>query len=388
MRPPQPGDRPQFSLRRSIASAMAVAALSTPLAQAQAPVKPGSDGFVEVVVPTAPDSVTLRLTSDQPADVAETRKVALPAGRSRLRFDWSREHLDEGSLRFDVALANGSATVPERTKVRRRSGMTYFDVDASAAGDATVTTRYLLSGIGWRVDYVGAFEAGGDTLSLELSAEVTNRSGKDLAGARVVFDGGEFGGLTLAQGERRELDVFRAEHLSFVRRYVYDINQYGGVPAIELELENQAGAPLARPFLPAGKIRLLAPQEDGRMGLIGEDVFPATPLGEKAKLYVGHARDLSVERTVALQGNENERRDRWNKVVAFDQRTQLRFKLRNGSGKDATIRIVEHPGILFELAASSQPATKRSSDTVVMDVPVPANGSVEASLEWVRKNLW
>jgi hypothetical protein len=357
-------------------------------AQAQAPVRPSTDGFVEVVVPTAPDSVTLRLTSDQPADVAETRKIALAAGRSRLRFDWSREHLDEGSLRFEVALANGSATLPERTKVRRRGGMTYFDVDASAAGDATLTTRYLLSGVGWRVDYVGTLEPAGDALDLELAAEVTNRSGKDLAKARVVFDGGEFGDVTLGQGERREVELLRAAHVPLVRRYVYDLGKYGATPAIELELENKEGSPLSRPLLPAGKIRILAPQEDGRPGLIGEDVFPATPLGEKAKLYVGHARDLTVERAVAFQNNENERRDRWNKVVAYDQRTKVTFKLKNGTGKDATLKVVEHPGTLFEIAASSSPAVKKSSDTVEMEVPIPANGTVDASLEWVRKNLW
>jgi hypothetical protein len=357
-------------------------------AQAQAPVRPSTEGFVEVVVPTAPDAVTLRLTSDQPADVAETRKVALASGRSRLRFDWSREHLDEGSLRFEVALANGNATLPERTKVRRRGGMTYFDVEASAAGDATITTRYLLSGVGWRVDYVGTLEPAGDFLALELAAEVTNRSGKDLAKARVVFDGGEFGDVTLGQGERREVDLLRAAHVPLLRRYLYDVSKYGATPAIELEIENKEGSPLARPLLPAGKIRILAPQEDGRPGLIGEDVFPTTPLGEKAKLYVGHARDLTVERAVAFQNNENERRDRWNKVVAYDQRTKLTFKLRNGSGKEATIRIVEHPGTLFDIAASSNPAVKKSSDTIEMDVPVPASGTVDASIEWIRKNLW
>ncbi len=371
-----------------LAFASVVTAAAARRAVAQEPVRAGTEGFVEVVVPTNPDAVTLRLTSDQPADVAETRQLALPAGRSRLRFDWSREHLDEGSLRFDVALAGGTASIPERTKIRRRGGMTYFDVDASAAGAATVTSRYLLYGIGWRVDYVGTLDASGGALALALSTEITNRSGKDLAHARVLFDGGELGDVTLGQGERREVDLFHAEQVAFTRRYVYDLGRYGPTPAIELEVENRSGTPLARPFLPAGKIRVVAPQEDGRPGLIGEDVFPATPLGEKAKLYVGHARDLTIERNVAAQNNENERRDRWNKVVAYDQRTKLAFKLRNGSGKDATIRVVEHPGTLFEIAASSHPAVKKSSDTLEMDVAVPANGSVDASLEWVRKNLW
>jgi hypothetical protein len=376
------------SLVLTCITGIAAAAAVARDASAQQPVRTGPEGFVEVVVPTRPDGVTLRLTSDQPADVAETRRIALPAGRSRLRFDWSREHLDEGSLRFDVALAGGSATVPERTKIRRRGGMTYFDVDASAAGDATITSRYLLSGIGWRVDYVGEMNAAGDELALALAAEITNRSGQDLAHARVLFDGGELGDVTLGQGERREVDLFRVEKVALARRYLFDPTRYGATPAIELEVENKSGTPLARPFLPAGKIRIVAPQDDGRPGLIGEDVFPATPLGEKAKLYVGHARDLTVERALAAQNNENERRDRWNKVVAYDQRTKLTYKLRNGSGKDATLRIVEHPGPLFEIAASSPAAVKKSSDTIEMDVPLPANGSVEASLEWVRKNLW
>src|SRR5262249_8796657 len=108
---PEEDEPPPMKLFTTLLFAIALGAR----AQAQAPVRPSTDGFVEVVVPTTPDIVTLRLTSDQPADVAEMRKVALAAGRSRLRFDWSREHLDEGSLRFEVALANGSATLPERT---------------------------------------------------------------------------------------------------------------------------------------------------------------------------------------------------------------------------------------------------------------------------------
>ena len=359
-----------------------------PAALAQAPVRPDGDGFVEVVVPTAPQSVTLRLTSDQPANVATTRTVALKQGRNRLRFDWSRERLDEGSLRFEVAPANATASVVQREKIPRRGGMVYFDVEAASDGPATLTTRYLLGGIGWRVAYTGMLDAAGATLALVGTVEVTNRSGQDLADARIVFDGGELPALSLAQGERREVELFRVEGVPLQRRYRFDPARYGATPAIEIEVENRVGTPLSRPFLPAGRIRLLAPQADGQPGLIGEDVLPATPLNAAAKLYVGHARELVVERTVVAQGNENERRDRWNKVVAYDQRTKLAFKLRNGGDTPATLLLVERPGAPFEVVGASHAANKSALDTVEVEVVLPPGGTVDASLEWLRRNLW
>ncbi len=355
---------------------------------AQAPVRPDGDGFVEVVVPTAPDTVTLRLTSDQPASVATTRKITLAQGPNRLRFDWSRERLDEGSLRFDVTPSSGSASITQREKIRRRGAMTYFDVDAGNAGTATLTARYLLAGIGWRVAYSGLLDAAGTSMTLVGTVEVTNRSGQDLDAARVVFDGGELAALTLAQGERREVELFRVEQVPVKRRYVLDPARYGALPAIEVELENRAGSPLARPFLAAGRIRLLTPQENGQPGLLGEDVLSATPLGGKAKLYVGHARDFVVDRYVTFQGNENERRDRWNKVVAYDQRTKLVYKVRNGSGAATTLVIVEQPGAPFEVVGASHPTTKPAHDKVEVEVALPVDGSVDVTLEWLRRNLW
>lgn len=357
-------------------------------ASAQAPVRPDGDGFVEVVVPTAPQSVTLRLTSDQPAHVATTRTVQLAQGRNRLRFDWSRERLDEGSLRFDVAPANGTATVVQREKIHRRGAMVYFDVEAASDGPATLTTRYLLGGIGWRVAYTGLLDAAGASLSLAGTVEVTNRSGQELVDARIVFDGGEIAALSLAQGERREVELFRVDGVPLQRRYRFDPARYGATPAIEIEVANRVGTPLSRPFLPAGRIRLLAPQADGQPGLIGEDVLPATPLNSTAKLYVGHARELVVERTVVHQGNENEQRDRWNKVVAYDQRTKLSFKLRNGGDTPATLLLVERPGAPFEVVGASHAATKSALDTVEVEVVLPPGGALDASLEWLRRNLW
>ncbi|MBM4015688.1 MAG: hypothetical protein FJ293_12090 [Planctomycetes bacterium] len=378
------------SVAASVAASIAVALAGAfaPAAAAQAPVRPDGEGFVEVVVPTTPQGVTLRLTSDQPANVATTRAVSLAQGRNRLRFDWSRERIDEGSLRFEVAPANGTANVVQREKIHRRGAMTYFDVEAASDGPATLTTRYLLAGIGWRVAYTGLLDAAGATLSLVGTVEVSNRSGQELVDARVVFDGGEIAALSLAQGERREVELFRIDGIPLQRRYRSDPARHGGTPAIEIELANRAGTPLARPFLPAGRIRLLAPQEDGRPGLLGEDVLPATPLNSTAKLYVGHARDLVVERQVLHQGNENEQRDRWNKVVAYDHRTKLAWKLRNGGDTPATLLLVERPGVPFEVVGASHAASKTALDTVEVEVVLPPGGMLDASLEWLRRNLW
>ena len=148
------------SLDLSCITGLAAAAALARDASAQQPVRTGPEGFVEVVVPTSPDGVTLRLTSDQPADVAETRRIAPPAGRSRLRFDWSREHLDEGrSASTSRSRAAARRCRADQDPPPRRHDLLRRRREAPRA--ATITSRYLLSGIGWRVDYVGEMNAAG-----------------------------------------------------------------------------------------------------------------------------------------------------------------------------------------------------------------------------------
>ncbi|MEW6074234.1 MAG: hypothetical protein AB1726_16775 [Planctomycetota bacterium] len=361
-------------------------ALLAALARPAAP----DEGFVELTVPAKPDATTLLLTSDAPASVVETRAVSLVRGTNRLRFDWSRERVDEGSVRFDVQPAAGTAEIAARTKIHRLGGMLYFDVEASEDTAATLATRYLLYGVGWRVDYVGLLPSEGapDALALRLDVEVTNNAGKDLEDARVRFEGGEIDHLSLRPGERRQVEVFRLEGVPVIRRYLWDPARFGGTPAIQLEIENAPGGPIARELLPAGKIRIFAARAEGGPALLGEDVFPATPLGEKAKLATGNARDLVVERIVLQVGNENERRDRWNKVVAYDQRAKVRFKVRNGFSHDTTLTLFETPGAPLEIVSCSAPYERKKADAIEIQAALPAGQETIVEIEWLRKNLF
>ena len=353
----------------------------------------GDDGFVEVTIPSRPDTTAILLTSDAAASVLETRSVLLTAGTNRLRFDWSRERVDENSVRFAVQATTGTARVVARTKVQRLAGMLYFDVDASEETSATLSTRYLLNGIGWRVDYTGMLPATPDpvkdALDLRLSVEVNNTSGMDLEGARVSFQGGVLEDLSLKNGERRQVEVLRLEQIPVTRRYIFDPARFGGTPRIELEIANSSDAAFARELFPAGKIRIFT-AGSGEKGpsLLGEDVFPATPRGEKAKFTIGNARDITVERTVLQQANENERRDRWNKVVAYDQRAKVRFKIHNGLDRDTTLRIVEMPGAPLEIVSCTVPHEKKEAGTIEIEAPLTATQETIVEVEWVRKNLF
>lgn len=350
------------------------------------------DGFVEVTMPSKPDVTSILLTSEAPASVLETRSVPLKLGTNRLRFDWSRERVDENSVRFAVHAATGTARVAARTKVQRLAGMLYFDVDASEETTAILSTRYLLHGIGWRVDYVGMLPAKpdptNDALDLRLSVEVNNTSGMDLEGARIAFAGGVLESLSLKNGERRQVEILRLEKIPVTRRYIYDPSRFGGTPRIELEIVNTPEAPFARELFPAGKIRIFTQTNEGGPSLLGEDVFPGTPRGEKAKFTIGNARDLTVERTVLHQANENERRDRWNKVVAYDQRAKVRFKIHNGLDRDTTLRIVEKPGAPLEIVSCTAPYKKKKAGTIEIEAPLIATQETIVEIEWVRKNLF
>ena len=354
---------------------------------------PQDAGLVEVTVPKKPDSTVVHLTSASPATVLETRSIQLERGLNRLRFDWSPERIDEASVRFEVAAASGTAQVVSRRKVHRLGKMLYYDVEASEDTEATVSTHFLLGGIGWRVDYVGFLsedpaDAAAQKLSLRLSVEVHNNSGMDLEGARVSFEGGLLESVSLKNGLRRQVDVFRLEGIPITRRYLFDPSLYGGTPRIEFELLNSSAGPLGRQFLPAGKIRIFSAAKEGGPALLGEDVFPATPLGEKAKFSIGGARDLVVKRTVLSQVNENERRDRWNKVVAYDQRSKVKLEIDCGFARDTTLILVEKPGTPMEIVSCSAPHQKKKADTVEIEAELKAGEKTVVEIEWVRKNLF
>lgn len=347
--------------------------------------------FIEVTPITATNSLELRLTSDQAAFATEARKIKLKAGKNRLRYDWTRERIDEGTLRFSI---DGDAKLVTREKVKRIGNAIYLDVESPTDREATLTARYLLLGIGWRVDYVGEVSRGadgGERLSLEQSIEISNGCGRDLEHARIAFDGGRFEDFSVAENEKRQRETWSVAGIPLTRSYVFDLNRFGGVPGIELEFKNDSGSGLGKEMLPGGKVRIL----DRRSGnpqdppvWVGEDVLPATAIGELAKFSPGSARDVTVERGVLFQGNENERRDRWSKVVVFDQRTKLHYKVRNGSGAATKLKLVEYPGAPFESSVALDGLAKTRSDRLEREISLDKDAVVEFDIEWLRRNLF
>lgn len=344
--------------------------------------------LVEVVESDRPGALELRLTSDAPAHAVERRVVPLAPGLRRLRFDWTRERLDEGTLRFTVG---APGRLVAREKVKRLANMVYLDVESDSAATVPLEARYLLSGIGWRVDYVATIRkdsAGIETATIAQSVEFENRCGRDLRDVRVAFDGGAVESLTLEEGEKRRVELARFTGVLVTRRYVFDLSRFGATPGIELEIENARSTGLGAAFLPAGKIHVLHDGGDGDAPrFVGEDVLPATSIGEKAKFSPGNARDVTVERTLLLQTDENERRDRWNKVVVRDQRTRLRYRVKNG-GPPAAFLLIEHPGAPFEITTPLDGLEKKTSDRLERRLTIESGATLEFEIEWLRRDLF
>jgi len=350
----------------------------------------GAEDLLEVAVMPGKGRVALTLAPDTPALVEETREVHLEKGRNRLRFDWSGEKIDPASVRLSLSPPEGGAV--ERTAVIRpgRSPRAlYFDVQSTAAGEATATVSYLLSGIGWKVRYLGFLDETEERLDLAMTLVLSNKSGMDLEGASVSLPFGAVDSIDLKNSAAADIGMLRAGAVPVEKRYTYDLSKYHGKVALHIRFRNDEDSGLGRAALPSGKIRLFRkPAPGAAQAMVGEDILPFTARGEEAKVYVGNATDITVERKVLKSVREKERRDRWNKVTAFDQRERLRFKVANHKDEKASLRIVEHIVGSWEMVEKGRDFEKKDAGTIEYVLDLEAGGEETFEVEYVRNDLW
>jgi hypothetical protein len=221
------------------------------------------------------------------------------------------------------------------------------------AGPNDLRLDYLTGGLSWRADYVARLNAASDRL--DLSALVTLSNGTDTAfeGATLRLVAGEVNQgpvfhkqemqyfaqdsraalaaapqmseavaaadryvyslgrpVTLQRGETKQIPMMSAQGVKVVREYRFEglvdgnvgLEEIGPVnAALILELENDSDLGLGAP-LPAGTVRVYGPSQSGENAtlFLGADAIAHTPEGEKARLTIGQAFDVTAraERTV------------------------------------------------------------------------------------------
>ena len=309
-------------------------------------------------------------------------------------------------------------------------------------GDQLLEVTYQTGGLDWHAEYVMVLQD--DDASADLSGwvSVNNQSGKTYKDARLKFIAGdvkkvreqrndgygmEKGGRgdgapameekaffeyhmytfgresTLADSEVKQLEMFNpVRGLKTEKRYIYNPHRtwrwYGGRTIepnfglagdkkvqVRVEFDNAEKNKLGIP-LPAGKVRVYKQDaSDKAMEFIGEEMIDHTPRGERVKLVIGNAFDITGERKQTSFKVETGRK--W-------MEESFQVKVKNAKDSDVTVRVVEpmYRWNQWKITAESQEhlkveqADEADAFHVVWDVPVKAKG--ETILTYTVEYHW
>lgn len=301
-----------------------------------------------------------------------------------------------------------------------RAGLT-ATLDGTQAGAAPLALRYLTRGLSWTADHVLTLAPGRTTADLTTWATLRNGTTQDWRSANLAVVAGDVrlpeGGsgpmppmvramasgpmmekasdsgvereatdgvhvyrmaapVTLAAEETRQVRLLGASALPIDTVYEDEGNpfvyhdRHGGErrshPATLLVLRNAANGPLGAP-LPAGPVRVYAADSSGHARFVGGAALPPVPVGEEARVEIGRAFDLTVERTQTA----------FKRLSDTVVETSHRITVRNGGSDPATVRVIESLPGDWEITEASQPHQKKDASHALWPVTVPDNGSVD-----------
>jgi hypothetical protein len=147
-------------------------------------------------------------------------------------------------------------------------------------------------------------------------------------------------------------------------------------PDVEYRVARGARTAFGATPLPAGVVRVYAPDSAGRLQLLGETGIDHTPAGRDLKLVTGTAFDITAERTQT----EFDRRSQREVVSAY------RVSLRNAKAERVVVQVEDQFGTEWELLSGTFPAERPTATSVRFAVPVAAGG--EATLEYRVRLHW
>ena len=309
-------------------------------------------------------------------------------------------------------------TVPANLRDRPTLVMSLENTAASAQ---EVELSYLTAGLAWKADYVVELNATDDKLDISGWVTLTNTSGASYRNARLQLVAGDvnqappelaprgravmMAASTMAKSsnDMAEESLFEYHLFTLARPTTIAENQTKqvallsatGVPVrkelllkgndyyyqgqagdlgqklklgVFVEFDNKESARLGMP-LPKGVIRVYKKDAAGNAQFIGEDRVDHTPKGEKVRLKLGDAFDVTADKKQTdfkkLSGT-----GKYNAVYE----SAYEIVLKNAK-KEAVIVTVQEPmpGD-WQMVSASQPHTKGAANTAVWAVPVPAEG--------------
>jgi hypothetical protein len=300
-------------------------------------------------------------------------------------------------------------------------------------GDVAATLTYPTSGLGWRAAYSASLLGENPCrIRLDALASVANRSGRDYpasnlklvagspniarpvarmyAGKATMAAGlasapqalpeqsalGDYrsyaidGALDLPDASVTQVPLYASADFDCERRWIFES---GGAWFPPKPMINKDDMPVpatpgpitselrftSKENLPAGHLRVLTRDRDGRTEFLGEARVNDTQKGQPVPVALGIAFDLSARRERTAFSIDK---------AAREMNEGFRVTLSNTGENARTITVREHPNRWrgWTLLSSSQKPAKQTPDLLEFEVAVPANG--KATLDYVVKYAW
>lgn len=290
-----------------------------------------------------------------------------------------------------------------------------IDLEASRAGTVAAELTYLTSGLSWNADYVAQLNDKEDKLDLNGWVTLVNRSGTSYRDAKLQLVAGDPNRVragmersldearpapapksamrteavfdyhlyelerptTIAENQQKQVALLTAGGVTVEKQYLltshgqYYRSRYtvpGTVKAeVWLHFANDKKSNLGIP-LPRGIVRVYKRDSSGKAVFVGEDAINHTAEGERVRLKVGQAFDVSGIRTQT---------DFKGEVSWRIYESAYKIELNNAKAEPVVVTISEAiPGDWTMLAESLRHA-KATSNLVEWKVPVPAKGKAE-----------
>jgi hypothetical protein len=368
-----------------------------------------TSAFAEVKLTTLPDRerVIVSFEDNGRVLVEEARTLTLDQGLTTVNFTWLGVSIDRSSIQV-MGVAGVPFSVIRATYPPGQSNSLSWDVASQAAGTAQVRISYLLDGLNREVAMRAIIDEGKPTLSLRLYQRLINGSGETYDQATLRASFGELRDSPLASGETRQQLAAKFLNVPFTKRYTFDPQKGHERVMVDYVLRNNAESGLGTGMLPGAKVRVFQ-LANGSEAFMGEDWATPTPLGEELALHLGDSKDLTVRRALLKTRQEVVQRDHKNRPALWHEARDMRFEVENFTGETKIIEIIERTEGEWDLVQPEQLLEKRiapeqyesavgeanplgelerkSADTVVIKIPVPANRRVVFSATIRRLNL-
>jgi hypothetical protein len=293
-----------------------------------------------------------------------------------------------------------------------------IDLDSDRAGTFPVELTYLTGGLSWRADYVAMLDSAEDRIDLSGWVTLVNRSGTSYRDAKLQLIAGEPNRVrqgfdmarreraapapraamrteavfdyhlyeldrptTIAENQQKQVALLSADGVTVEKEYrlesgsSYYRSRYSASgtvkAAIYLHVANSKAAHLGLP-LPRGVVRVYKRDSQGKAVFIGEDRIDHTAEGERLRLDIGKAFDVSGIRTQTEFHSEAS----WQIYESA-----YRIDLNNAKDEPVTVTVAETIPGDWRILEESYLHQKVTSSLVEWKIQVPAKGKAKLTFK-------